>query len=36
MLIFIASFIKNTDDEVILWKCFNQIDQNRDGCINRL
>ena len=36
MLIFISSFIKNTEDEIILWKCFNKIDQNHDGSINKM
>lgn len=36
MLIFIVSFIKNTEDDAILWKCFNRLDTNRDGSINRL
>lgn len=36
MLIFIVSFIKNTKDDAILWKCFNRLDKNRDGSINRL
>ncbi len=35
MLIFIVSFIKNTEDDAILWKCFNRLDRNRDGSINR-
>lgn len=36
MLIFIVSFIKNTEDDAILWKCFNKLDINRDGSINRV
>lgn len=35
MLIFIVGFIKNTEDDAILWKCFNKLDVNRDGSINR-
>lgn len=35
MLIFIVSFIKNTEDDAILWKCFNKLDINRDGSISR-
>ncbi len=35
MLIFIVSFIKNTEDDVILWKCFNKLDTSRDGSISR-
>ena len=35
MLIFIVSFIKNTEDDVILWKCFNKLDTNRDGSITK-
>lgn len=35
MLIFIVSFIKNTEDDAILWKCFNKLDANHDGSISR-
>jgi Ca2+-binding EF-hand superfamily protein len=35
MLIFIVGFIKNTEDDVILWKCFNKLDKNHDGSISR-
>ena len=35
MLIFIVSFIKNTEDDNILLKCFNKLDRNRDGSINK-
>lgn len=35
MLIFIVSFIKNTEDDAILWKCFNKLDTSRDGTISR-
>jgi len=35
MLIFIISFIKNSDDDVVLWKCFKKLDVNGDGSINR-
>lgn len=35
MLIFIVSFIKNTEDDAILWKCFNKLDIDRNGSISR-